>query len=97
MSWIPAKRGPGFSYGLGLMRVDLDAQSGLLTRLFSKQKPRGYIWGHEGFGGAFAWCWVPGHGRPNVIITGTTNNEARAYGMLIEQLVDELGTQDVYA
>ena len=90
MSWIPAKRGPGFWYGLGLMRIDLDDQVGLFRRWFSKRKPRGFLWGHEGFGGAFAWCWVPGDNHPEVIITGSTNNEARSYGTLIEQLVDDL-------
>ena len=90
MSWIPAKRGAGFWYGLGLMRIDLDEQVGLFQRLFFKRRPRGYVWGHEGFGGAFAWCWVPGDNGSEVIITGTTNNENRSYGMLIEQLVDDL-------
>ncbi|CAE7225735.1 unnamed protein product [Symbiodinium necroappetens] len=90
MSWIPAKRGAGFYYGLGLMRVDLDAQKGIFKRCLSKGKPRGFIWGHEGFGGAFSWCWVPGDSRPDVIISGSTNNEGRSYGVLIEQLVDDL-------
>ena len=90
MTWIPAKRGPGFWYGYGLMRIDLDEQQGFFKRFFSRSKPRGFVWGHEGFGGAFVWCWAPGENKPEVIITGTTNNENRSYGLLINQLVEDL-------
>ncbi|CAJ1353353.1 unnamed protein product [Effrenium voratum] len=89
MSWIPAKRGKGFWYGLGLMRVDLEDQAGFFER-FSRSKPRGYIWGHEGFGGAFAWYWVPGPEEDGLILTGTTNNEVRNYGDLIVKVVKQV-------
>lgn len=88
MTWIPAKRGKGWWYGLGLMRIDLEDQVGLLSRIWG-QKPVGYVWGHEGFGGAFAWFWSSGQVERDLIITGTTNNEGRAYGDLVMTAVQE--------
>ncbi|CAJ1353352.1 unnamed protein product [Effrenium voratum] len=77
-SWVPAKRGPGFWYGLGVMKIDLAG----FSSPFSPFRPEGYIWGHEGFGGAFAWNWVP-TSAPGMVITGTTNNEQRSYMDLV--------------
>lgn len=79
MTWIPAKRGTG---------IDLEDQVGLLSRIWG-QKPVGYVWGHEGFGGAFAWFWSSGQVERDLIITGTTNNEGRAYGDLVMTAVQE--------
>lgn len=88
MTWIPAKRGTGWWYGLGLMRIDLEDQVGLLSRFWGA-KPVGYVWGHEGFGGAFAWFWSSGEVERDLIITGTTNNEGRAYGDLVMTAVQQ--------
>lgn len=87
MCWIPAKRGPGWFYGLGLMRIDLKDQVGLLSRLRGN-KAAGYVWGHEGFGGAFAWYWS--NDERDIIITGTTNDEDQAYGDLVMAAVQQV-------
>jgi len=91
MCWIPAKRGAGWWYGLGIMRIDLEDQIGFfsMTRLWSN-KPVGFLWGHEGFGGAFAWYWTHSGLEKGIIITGTTNNEGRAYGDLVMTAVQQM-------
>ena len=61
---------------------------GLLSRVWGA-KPVGYVWGHEGFGGAFAWFWSSGEVERDLIITGTTNNEGRAYGDLVMTAVQQ--------
>jgi len=88
MTWISAKRGAGWWYGLGLMRIDLEDQVGFLSRIWGN-KTVGYVWGHEGFGGAFAWYWSSGTVEQDIIITGTTNNEGRSYGDLVMAAVQQ--------
>jgi len=97
MSWVPIDRGPGWSYGLGLMKIDLDKQVDLLGKLFHGGRPqrRGYVWGHEGFGGAFALQWVGPDKDQRAILTGTTNNEARSYGDLVMAVVKALNARSV--
>jgi len=81
MSW-------GMSYGLGLMRIELE-EAPCCARHFRKCPLAGHLWGHLGFGGAFAFVWErPDHPEDVTIIVGTTNNEAREAGQ--EQLVREV-------
>eukprot|EP00930_Biecheleria_cincta_P010514 TRINITY_DN112674_c0_g1_i1.p1 TRINITY_DN112674_c0_g1~~TRINITY_DN112674_c0_g1_i1.p1 ORF type:complete len:393 (-),score=65.58 TRINITY_DN112674_c0_g1_i1:293-1471(-) len=77
----------GMSYGLGLMRVELEEAS-CCARLFRKCPLEGHLWGHVGFGGAFAFVWErPDHPEDVTIIVGTTSNEACESGQ--ERLVRE--------
>jgi len=86
MSWKQVAR--GWSYGLGLMRIELTESPWCLQHL-RKRPLEGHLWGHLGFGGAFAFVWErPNHPEDATIIVGTTNNEAREAGQ--EQLVREV-------
>jgi len=84
MSWMPI--GTGMYYGLGLMRIDLPDAVSIVERLRTHGQLKGHLWGHTGFGGAFAWQWeVPGH--EGAIITGTTNNAERDEEKLICRII----------
>ncbi|CAE8614369.1 unnamed protein product, partial [Polarella glacialis] len=90
-SWIPTPV-QGMSYGLGLMRIDLADTAGCLSGR-ARRKLEGHLWGHMGFGGAFAWQWdSPGHPGDGAIITGTTNNEARCNEIMVVEVMKALGS-----
>jgi len=74
------------------MKINLDEQDGIVTNFLQgkNKKLRGYVWGHEGFGGAFALQWVGPDENQTAIITGTTNNEERSYSDLVMGVVDAL-------
>ena len=65
-TWTPTGA-PGVEYGLGLYRAQLSGG-------------RGWVWGHDGYGAAFAYHW-PKH---DVTFTGTLNQTENDWWPLVE-------------
>lgn len=54
LEWVPVE--DGVYYALGVYGMKLD-------------KRRGFLWGHDGWGGAFMYYWP----QKNIVFTGTCN------------------------
>ena len=65
---------PGVDYGLGLIVVDLD-------------DGYGQLWGHEGYGGSFAYVWP----EQGLVLLGTVNQTEADPWTLIEEVLAQVG------